>query len=253
VRKLQRSLTNHLDPDPVPASQAAPGSDLATLIAAWVAGWTVSRGTAAAQSRPEGFRIDVGTGGEAVRYVLTDASDAAVRQLAGSIAEEGSWLKIPRPPAEIAALLGPGWTVHRPEYLMGLRLHAPRPLAVPAGFGVAVVAGREVVRVRIQDATGAEAASGRMALTVHGAVMDQVVTARAHRRRGLGSIVMSTLTRHALGRGKRSATLLASEQGRLLYASLGWATVAPFTAASYRRPAAAPPGVTPAGSAPSLR
>ncbi|MDO3701713.1 GNAT family N-acetyltransferase [Micromonospora sp. C28SCA-DRY-2] len=44
----------------------------------------------------------------------------------------------------------------------------------------------------------------------------------AHRRRGLGSVVMAALHRHAARRGARTGILVATDEGRALYQRLGW-------------------------------
>ncbi|MEK8172579.1 GNAT family N-acetyltransferase [Streptomyces sp. M19] len=60
-------------------------------------------------------------------------------------------------------------------------------------------------------------------------MIDQVETSPAHRRRGLGSTVMGTLTNAAAKSGATTAVLGASTLGRALYTSLGWYTEAPLT------------------------
>jgi predicted GNAT family acetyltransferase len=89
------------------------------------------------------------------------------------------------------------------------------------------------VQVRIHTADGTAAARGRVGLGRRYAVMDQVETGPAHKRRGLGSVVMGTLAEAALAHGLTEATLLASHAGRALYETLGWTLITPFTAVSY--------------------
>jgi predicted GNAT family acetyltransferase len=63
------------------------------------------------------------------------------------------------------------------------------------------------------------------------AVIDVVETDPAHRRRGLGSVVMAELSRAAADRGAVRAVLVATEAGRALYEKLGWRVESPITAA----------------------
>ncbi|WKE70030.1 GNAT family N-acetyltransferase [Streptomyces sp. WP-1] len=53
-------------------------------------------------------------------------------------------------------------------------------------------------------------------------VFDRTVTAPAHRRRGLGTVMMGTLTGAAVGSGVPTGVLGATVQGRTLYEALGW-------------------------------
>ena len=61
-------------------------------------------------------------------------------------------------------------------------------------------------------------------------VFDRIETAPSHRRKGLGMAVM-----HALGSARRLASnpqlLVATEDGRALYARLGWTVITPVATA----------------------
>ncbi|WP_431261327.1 GNAT family N-acetyltransferase [Roseateles chitinivorans] len=92
--------------------------------------------------------------------------------------------------------------------------------------------------VKIVAESGELAASGQAAIDGAFATFDQIVTVEAHRRRGLGRLVMSALSNAARDAGARQGVLVATEAGAALYKTLGWALVSPVTAAS--RSAAAP-------------
>jgi predicted GNAT family acetyltransferase len=78
--------------------------------------------------------------------------------------------------------------------------------------------------VDVRHESDEQAASGQLAVTDGDAVFDRIETASAHRRRGLGSVVMGTLVGQAVARGARHGVLVASVAGQALYASLGWET-----------------------------
>lgn len=86
-------------------------------------------------------------------------------------------------------------------------------------------------RVLVLTEDGAFAARGQIAVPGPGrpAVVDQVETSPAHRRRGLGSLVMRTLANAAVEVGASAAVLGATIEGRALYESLGWRTDGPLT------------------------
>jgi GNAT superfamily N-acetyltransferase len=86
---------------------------------------------------------------------------------------------------------------------------------------------------RIVAETGEQAASGQVAIDDSFASFDQIVTAEAHRRKGLGRHLMAALTNMSLGFGARKGVLVATEAGAALYNALGWSMVSPVTAASH--------------------
>lgn len=64
-------------------------------------------------------------------------------------------------------------------------------------------------------------------------VVDKVRTRDADQRRGLGRTVMTMLANRALDEGLTTGVLSATEQGRHLYAALGW-TIRDELAGAYR-------------------
>ncbi|MBZ0288694.1 MAG: GNAT family N-acetyltransferase [Anaerolineae bacterium] len=71
------------------------------------------------------------------------------------------------------------------------------------------------------------ACEGRCAMTeTHIALIDSVYTAEAYRRRGLGSALMAAILADAATKGADYSVLAASEDGRKLYLTLGYAVLA---------------------------
>ncbi|WP_231950674.1 GNAT family N-acetyltransferase [Allokutzneria albata] len=186
----------------------------------WVHGWALTRGTPAPVEEPDGYRVDVGLPGHRVRYVLPDVS--TVDERCAALTAPGTWLKICGSPA-----VPPQWTVGGPEYLMGKDLFSPQRVSALPGYRVSRSSDGVVVRA----ADGSLAAAGRFAVWGEASVVDQVVTEPAHRRKGLGSVVMSELDALAVELGAVRAVLVATEDGLALYRRLGWAVLSPVTAA----------------------
>ncbi|OUM42017.1 hypothetical protein B8W73_10415 [Arthrobacter agilis] len=69
---------------------------------------------------------------------------------------------------------------------------------------------------------GELAARGSVSVVGDYAVYDRIVTEEGYRRRGLGSYVMRTLTAGVLEDDITTGLLMASADGRALYAFLGW-------------------------------
>jgi predicted GNAT family acetyltransferase len=98
------------------------------------------------------------------------------------------------------------------------------------GYRVDVSHTGAVTAVRIVADDGAVAASGFAAEAGGVFVYDRIVTEPAHRRRGLGSAVMTTLGAARRQTGSEQV-LVATENGRALYSALGWAVRSPYTSA----------------------
>ncbi len=203
-------------------------SQIAAVVADWVRGWALSRGTPGPVAEPDGYRIDVGLPGHLVRYVLPDPASAGRR--AAGLSEPGTWLKVCGPPEQVRPLLSAAWTVGAPEALMSVELGAQARVTPPDGYTAELRGTGDVHEAVVLAGTGV-AAKGRVAVCGHVAVVDVVQTGPAHRRRGLGTVVMSELTRAAAARGAKRAVLVASEDGMALYRRLGWTVTSPVTAA----------------------
>ncbi|MGK3199682.1 GNAT family N-acetyltransferase [Amycolatopsis sp. MEPSY49] len=142
---------------------------------------------------------------------------AVSRAVSAPVEEPGRWLKTCGARAAVLAGLTPEWETGETEYLMTFDGGIP-PAEVPAGYEVAVHGGRPVWSVAVTS-DGDEAAHGRVAAAGRVAVFDRISTEPAHRRRGLGRVVVHRL---GIAAGAKSSALLASEAGRGLYGALGW-------------------------------
>lgn len=212
--------------------RARPSSALASEILAWTEGWARSRRVQPPTPIAGGVYLQVGSPTEAGRYILTVADPAQARAATATVREADFWIKWPAAPHEAEPSMPAGWRLVARQYLMGARLERSSP-PLPAGYRLEVSNEEDAVEARLLTVTGELAASGRIGLTEI-AVPDQIVTQGAHRRRGLGRVIMSSLSHAALDRGRGDALLLASGQGRHLYVDLGWRVLAPFWAAFHR-------------------
>ncbi len=191
------------------------------LVRAWAEGWAISRGTPPPVEVPEGYRVDVGLPGHVTRYVLP----AHAPELAARLTAPGTWLKI----CAAQVPLDGRWQVQPPEYLMSIRLTA-KEAAHPSEYELNVTQSGSVIDVLISK-QGEPAARAKAALSGEFAVIDQVITEPAHRRRGLGTIAMQALAQATIARGATTGVLVATEDGRALYSRLGWHLESVVTAA----------------------
>jgi ribosomal protein S18 acetylase RimI-like enzyme len=170
---------------------------------------------------PGGWRINVGRAGHRVRYVLPAPDDEALAVLGSRQPIPGTWIKVAADPDYLRNALPAAWTMSDTGYLMTTSFTgtAVAP-SVPYALRISTVDG--VVVAAYLDARGEIAASGRLAPAGSIGVIDQVETSAAHRRRGLGSAVMHSLSRHASESGLHTGVLVATDDGRELYRTLGW-------------------------------
>lgn len=203
--------------------------DLEAEILAWTEGWIRSRGHAAPTPILGGVHIHIGSDIESARYVLTTRDTDRARELASRVTESNFWIKWPAAADETAPAMPDGWRLIEPQFFMSARLIRTTTL-LPDGYRLAIDDEGAALEARVSTDSGALAARGRLGLSTL-AVPDQIVTQVEHQRRGLGRVIMGSLSNAALDRGRTDAVLLASEQGRHLYSTLGWRVVTPFWAA----------------------
>lgn len=205
----------------------------AELKRAWVEGWVVSRAAAPPIEGPWGLTVDVGLVPQVRRYVLPDADEALVRTVVRTVTAPGTWIKCFVEPETVEAWLAPGWKLDSPGFLMATRLTAGPEPRCPDGYRLRTWTHGGLTRALVTTDDHAFAARGQIAVPAPGAaaVIDQIETAPAHRRHGLGSLVMRTLCATATAAGSPTAVLGATTEGRALYEHLGWTTYTPLTGA----------------------
>ncbi|NEB05637.1 GNAT family N-acetyltransferase [Streptomyces sp. SID13726] len=210
------------------------------VVRAWVDGWVVSRGAAPPEREPWGFTVDVGQAAQVSRHVFDalgdDVDEAVVRKVAGAVTGAGVWLKVFQDPAVAGGWLSEDWWVDpEPGYLMTVPLTGAET-RVPDGHRTRVWSVGGVTRVLVAAPDGSLAARGQVAPTGTTAVFDRIETVPAHRRKGLGGLVMRTLQTAAAATGAETGVLAGTPAGRALYESLGWHVEAPLTSAKFVGP-----------------
>jgi GNAT superfamily N-acetyltransferase len=205
------------------------------IVEAWVTGWALSRRTPAPTVLPIGFRVDVGLPQQNARYVLPEFRPEVVTDLASRIHTPWTFIKVCAEPRTVAEVLPPTWTVQAPVFMMTAALadnEGSRGEQVPPkGYAVRVFDEGPIIRAQLKDAAGDIAASGQCALFGESCIFDQIITHESHRRRGLGSAIMTLLSGEAVTRGKRQGVLVATADGLALYSAMGWTVHSPVTSA----------------------
>jgi len=198
-------------------------------IEVWAHGYALARGYPSPEPVSVGLWLEIGKPEQRGRFVLRRFDPEGFARLARSIATAGVYIEAFAPREAVLPLLPDHWTVRERAYLMTTELRPPR--ASPATSAYTVVATDEgaVIRVEVRDEHGDLAASGACGLVGGYGVFDQIFTQEAHRRRGLGTVVMNALAQAACQRGALAGALIATLDGRALYRALGWADASEVT------------------------
>lgn len=197
------------------------------LLWAWLAARSIARGLPLPVPAHGGMRVATGSPEEICRYVFP-GPEPGLAALAASIKTSRIFLKMCGAGEELMALAPPGWQLQPAGYLM---THAGSPVLAPPlapGYRLEMNLQGQVISARVFAEDGAVAASGHAVEHAHVFVFDRIVVHAAHRRRGLGRAIMA-----ALGARQRSASarrvLVATEDGRALYETLGWEVNTPYS------------------------
>lgn len=200
------------------------------MLERWLTGWSKARGAPLPRHEGGGLVVDVGTADELRRHVFVDAG-TALQACASSIRDPFVYLKVTVDPDNLRRALPWRWQIEAVRYFMRLPAPMAAAIAVPPGFTIQQDVEHLAQVVRLLDAAGQTAASGRVVMHQETAVFDRIETHETYRRLGLGGAVMSVLEQLAQDAGARERLLVATEAGRYLYASLGWEVLAPYSTA----------------------
>lgn len=200
------------------------------LLERWLVGWSLSRGLPLPSHQGGGLAVEVGWPDQLRRHVFV-AAGSELRECASRIHAPFIYLKAAVDPEQMRRALPARWEIESPRYLMFRSGAMTRPVPIPAGYSAHVEAEERAHAVRIADSTGQTAASGRLVIHAGTAVFDRIETLEPHRRRGLGSALMFALDALAEHAGVSERLLVATDEGRALYLSLGWRVVAPYSTA----------------------
>ncbi|MFF5727538.1 GNAT family N-acetyltransferase [[Kitasatospora] papulosa] len=215
---------------PLPGERAVHFIDTTEAVRAWVHGWALSRGAGEPRSTPWGFTVITGPPANSTNHVMPTSDETTVRELTGRPALPGVWLKAFVPADSLASWITPGWSIPgAPGFLMSTTLESAGARApLPDGYRLHTRTGAGVTHARVHAPDGTTAARGQIAVDGTTAVVDKVETHAAHRRLGLGRVVMATLTATAAERGAAVGLLASSAEGRALYEATGWLVAAPL-------------------------
>lgn len=199
------------------------------LLESWAGGRSLSRGLSQPVPDRGGLRVESNAAGEVCRWIFPRMLPGLV-ELGHEVSRPGYLLKFCGSADDLRAALPHRWHVEPTGHFMTVTGHWASP-ALPAGYRLEVERVAAVTRVQIRTLHGDLAASGYAAETSEAFVYDRIVTAPGHRRKGLGQALMTAL-RETCRNPDVPGLLVATEDGRALYRTLGWQTLSAYSTAS---------------------
>ncbi|KRB07880.1 GNAT family N-acetyltransferase [Lysobacter sp. Root690] len=200
------------------------------LVFAWQAAHSIARNSPPPVLDRGGFRVDTHSEKEVKRWVFPQPCDG-LREIAHAITAPRHYLKLCGSDEELRSALPARWEIQPANYFMGASVASLGTASLPDGYAMELHRTGAVTRACVIAPDGDVAANGCAAETADVFIYDRIETAQPHRRKGLGAAVMSVL-----GASRKSLAtvqlLVATEDGRNLYANLGWTVLAPLSAAT---------------------
>ncbi|MFW2830712.1 GNAT family N-acetyltransferase [Sphingomonas sp. ID0503] len=199
------------------------------IVRAWLAARSISRGLPLPVDDHGGWRVDSGAPDEQRRYLFATAAEG-LRELGREIKAPYIALKLCAPGEALLAQLPARWRIGSDNWMMVWDEPAAAECQVPQGYRLSILAEGDRYRTVITDAAGFVAASGYAVEHDGVFIYDRIATDPAHRRRGLGTLLIRALAARCASAAARHV-LTATPEGRALYHAMGWRDYSPYATA----------------------
>ena len=199
------------------------------IVAKWLKAWALSRELPLPVKFKSGFKVDVGYEQQKARYVFSELNDDFI-SLSNSITEPGIFLKVCASPHKVKRAIPEKWVIQPQGFMMS----CPHIMDIPNislhhDYKLEFDSYNSTFVVRIVTQQGELASAGRVVLIDDLAVYDRISTNSNHRRKGLAKFLMKELEKIALSKNIFQNFLVATEEGKSLYRSLGWEIYSLYT------------------------
>jgi hypothetical protein len=199
------------------------------IVEKWLKGWCLSRDLPLPIQYQSGFKVEVGYENQKSRYVFTEPNDDFF-QLAELIDEPWVFLKVCTSFNEFKDKIPEKWQVQPQGYMMScFRTMTFPEVNFPDDYRLEFEEYHSTFLVKIVTKNDEVASIGRLIIIEDLAVYDRISTENNHKRKGLATFVMKELEKIALSKGIYNNFLVATEQGKILYESLGWEIYSLYT------------------------
>jgi len=200
------------------------------LVFAWQEAHSLARRSPPPVHDRGGFRVDTHSEKEARRWVFPVMCDG-LHDIARETRLPRHYLKLCGTSEVLQGALPEGWVMQPENYFMETTGELREASALPDGYRMELHQDGPVTQVHVIALNGDLAATGTAAESTEAFVYDRIETAMEHRRKGLGIVVMSALSAARKSSAARQL-LVATDEGRSLYARLGWTVLSPFATAT---------------------
>ena len=193
-----------------------------SIVEKWLTAWSLSRKLPLPSKYKSGLMVEVGYENQKKRYVFTALHDDLI-ELSKSITQPGIFLKVCSSPDEIKNNIAEKWIVQPQGYMMSC-FHPMNILNCTLNdeYKLEFEHYNSTYVIRIITKNGTLASIGRVVLVDDLAIYDRILTEENHKRKGLATFLMQELEKIALKNGVYNNFLVATEQGKLFYESIGW-------------------------------
>ncbi|RQO40813.1 N-acetyltransferase [Chryseobacterium sp. KBW03] len=194
----------------------------AEIVENWLKGWCLSREVSFPVQYKSGLHVIVGDEKQKERFVFPELNDDFF-QLAHSIDIPWIYLKVSTSPDELMGKIPERWKLQPQGYMMTCFQPMNFPeISLAEGYHLEFSEYNTTFVVRIVAENGEQASIGRVSLIDNIAVYDRIVTEINHQRKGLATFLLKELEKIALSKGFSNNLLVATEEGKRLYETLGW-------------------------------
>ncbi|WP_367867490.1 GNAT family N-acetyltransferase [Pedobacter sp. WC2423] len=198
------------------------------IIKKWLTAWALSRELPLPTNFKSGYKVDVGYQKQKARYVFAELNDDFI-QLSQTINETWVFLKVCASPEELKNKISGKWVIQPQGYLMSCVSPMNIQVNLPDGYEIEFDNYNSTTLVKIMTKNGELASAGRIVILDDLAVYDRISTEENHKRNGLATFLIKELERIAISKNVYKNFLVATEQGKLLYQSLGWKVCSLYT------------------------
>lgn len=199
------------------------------ILEKWLRAWTLSRELPLPAKFKSGYKVDVGYENQKARYVFAELNDDFI-QLTNAIKEAWVFLKVCAPPEDLLNRISDQWVIQPQGYMM----NCSSPMNIPKitladNYRVHVENYNSTTLIKVFTKNGELASVGRITIVEDLAVYDRIATEESHKRKGLATYLIAELEKIAISQNIYENFLVATEQGRSLYQSLGWKVCSLYT------------------------
>ncbi len=201
------------------------------IVEKWLKAWSLSRELPLPVPFKSGYKVEVGYENQKSRYVFPELNNDFIR-LSKSVEDPFVFMKVCASQEDVKNKIPEKWQIQPQGYMMSCFRPMKIPdIDLPDEYNLESDLYNSTFLLRIVTENGKTASTGRVVMVDDLAVYDQILTEENHRRKGLATFLIKELEKIALSKGIYKNFLVATEQGKRLYQSLGFDVYSLYTSA----------------------